>query len=217
MSTQEANAPGAAATEKASKEVESTIPTGVTPDTAENLVSEPVVTETPAELATVTKESAPAAEPIPVAKAPDSPNTVSKTDKKTAAEHEDLLASEFKNVPYTPIGKPKISKISHNGASFKVSQWDHAGKYLGTILVVHGFAENSILYVEYLDRLSQKGFDITFFDQRGAGETSPGKAYGKTEEVYQMGDVDFFLGELSKAKPNEKFFLLGHSMGVVLY
>lgn len=118
--------------------------------------------------------------------------------------------------PYTPTGKPSTTSfVKHNGANFKTVEYEHSGEYKGTIIFVHGFAEQSDLYIEFFDKLAQKGFDIFFFDQRGAGETSPGKEYGKTDEKFQMGDLDFFIDYNSKkaGKENEKFFLMGHSMG----
>lgn len=132
----------------------------------------------------------------------------------------DQLASDATNnavpVPYTAKGTPVVSKVPHNGANFHVVEWPHrSDTYRGTVIYVHGFAELSGIYTEFFDRLSERGYDIFFFDQRGAGETSKGKEYGRTEEKYQMGDLDFFIEHNAKkpGKENEKFILMGHLMG----
>lgn len=117
-------------------------------------------------------------------------------------------------IPYTAIGVPKVSYVEHNGANFKIVEWEHAGEYKGQILYVHGFAEDSTIYTEFFDKLSQKGYNIYFFDQRGSGETSPGKQVGKTDEFHTFNDLDFMLKRLvdAQTKP-EQLYLFGHSMG----
>lgn len=55
-----------------------------------------------------------------------------------------------------------------------------------------------------------------FFDQRGAGFTSPGKLKGLTDEFHTFDDLDYFLkkniDEIS-SRENKKLYLMGHSMG----
>ncbi|KAI3403005.2 hypothetical protein KGF56_004258 [Candida oxycetoniae] len=120
-------------------------------------------------------------------------------------------------VPYEAKGTPIVEFVEHNGAKFKTVCWKvpQSVKYKGKIIFVHGFSEQSGIYTEFFDNLSQNGYEVFFFDQRGAGETSPGKLVGQTNEFYTFDDLDFFIArnykELKNA--NEKFFLMGHSMG----
>lgn len=116
-------------------------------------------------------------------------------------------------IPYDPIGTPKSSKVEYNGANFEVTEWTHQGDYKGKVIYVHGFCEEATLYTEYFDLLSQAGYDIFFFDQRGSGKTSPGKAFGVTDSVHAFDDLDFFIKRNADASPGEKFVLMGHSMG----
>lgn len=91
------------------------------------------------------------------------------------------------------------------------------GKQLkGRIVWVHGFSEYSKIYVRWFDHLNQAGYEIFFYDQRGAGLTSPGKLKGITNEFHAFDDLDFFLKkniDEIKKRENKKLFLGGHSMG----
>lgn len=120
-------------------------------------------------------------------------------------------------IPYTPIGAPIVDTVPYDGLSFKTVTWKVPAEipYKGKIVFVHGFFEHSTIYTEFFDKLSQKGFEVFFFDQRGAGATSPGKLVGKTDEFHTFDDLDFMLKrELgARSDKTEKFFLAGHSMG----
>lgn len=123
------------------------------------------------------------------------------------------------SIPYDAIGKPIIEFIPFNNAKFKTVTWKvpESVEYKGKIIYVHGFAEHSSIYTEVFDKLSQDGFEIFFFDQRGSGETSPGKEVGKSDDFHVYNDLDFMikynLDKRSISNPDEKFILGGHSMG----
>lgn len=81
-------------------------------------------------------------------------------------------------------------------------------------MFVHGFGEYTKVYDRLLDHLSQRGFEVFFFDQRGAGLTSPGKLRGITDEFHVFDDLDFFLKQnLDDVGPGHNLYLMGHSMG----
>ncbi|EGW32406.1 uncharacterized protein SPAPADRAFT_61472 [Spathaspora passalidarum NRRL Y-27907] len=120
-------------------------------------------------------------------------------------------------IPYKPKGKPTIEFIDYNGAKFKTVFWSvpEGVANKGRLIYVHGFAEHADLYTQFFDDLSQQGYEVFYFDQRGAGETSPGSLVGKTDEFHTFDDLDYFIkynldGVTDKTK---KFFLVGHSMG----
>lgn len=120
-------------------------------------------------------------------------------------------------IPYTPKGTPVVDFLPFDGIKFKTVTWaaDSDVPYKGKVIFVHGFAEYSTLYTHFFDKLSQEGYEIFFFDQRGAGETSPGAEVGKTDEYHVFNDLDFMIKtNLDKrTNPAEKFVLMGHSMG----
>lgn len=120
-------------------------------------------------------------------------------------------------IPYTPIGTPLTEKVKCNGLDFETVTWKvpQGVEYKGKIIYVHGFAEHCSLYTELFDKLSQKGYEAFFFDQRGSGETSPGKAVGVTDEYHTFKDLDFMINRAleNRSDTKEKFFLGGHSMG----
>lgn len=120
-------------------------------------------------------------------------------------------------IPYKPQGEPIIEFVDYNGAKFKTVTWKvpEGVQYKGKIIYVHGFAEHSSIYTEFFDKLSHEGYEIFFFDQRGAGETSPGKEVGKTNEAYVFDDLDFFIKKNldQRTDSSEKFILAGHLMG----
>lgn len=120
-------------------------------------------------------------------------------------------------IPYTAVGTPIVDTVPYDGLKFKTVTWKvpESVPYRGKIVFVHGFFEHSTIYTEFFDKLSQAGYEVFFFDQRGAGATSPGKLVGKTDEFHTFDDLDFMLKRELDARSNksEKFFLAGHSMG----
>lgn len=125
--------------------------------------------------------------------------------------------SELAPVPYTSIGQSTIETVPYAKLNFKTVKWavPEGKQYKGKIIFVHGFFEHSTIYTEFFDKLSQAGYEVFFFDQRGAGETSKGKYLGKTDEFHTFDDLNFMIKsqlDLRKDK-SEKFYLLGHSMG----
>lgn len=120
-------------------------------------------------------------------------------------------------LPYKHISEFTEEFVEHEGAKFVTQTWKvpHGVKYRGKIIYVHGFCEKRDIYVETLDKITQHGYEVFFFEQRGAGDTSPGRLIGQTEEKYVFGDLDFFIKRnLDQRKdPAEKLILMGHSMG----
>lgn len=120
-------------------------------------------------------------------------------------------------IPYEPKETPLVEFIEYDKINFKTVTWKvpENVEYKGKIIYVHGFAEHSSIYTEAFDKLSQYGYEIFFFDQRGAGETSPGEYVGKTDEYHTFDDLDFMIKHNleQRSDQEEKFILAGHSMG----
>lgn len=120
-------------------------------------------------------------------------------------------------IPYTPTGTPIYEKIEGNGITFLTANWKvpKGVEYKGIIVYVHGFGEYAVLYTEVFDKLSQQGYEIFFFDQRGSGDTSPGDLVGVTDEYHTFNDLDFIVKTVLDRREDktEKVFVGGHSMG----
>lgn len=120
-------------------------------------------------------------------------------------------------IPYTPTGTPIYEKIEGNVITFLTANWKvpKGVEYKGIIVYVHGFGEYAVLYTEFFDKLSQQGYEIFFFDQRGSGDTSPGDLVGVTDEYHTFNDLDFIVKTVLDRREDktEKVFVGGHSMG----
>jgi len=120
-------------------------------------------------------------------------------------------------VPYDAKNTPKIEFAEYNGARFKTVEWPvpEGVEYKGKVVYVHGFAEEANVYTEFFDNLSNAGYEVFFFEQRGAGEGSPGKLRGRTDEFHTFDDLDHFIKQQldKRTDKSEKFYLGGHSMG----
>ncbi|EDO15563.1 hypothetical protein Kpol_1042p24 [Vanderwaltozyma polyspora DSM 70294] len=127
--------------------------------------------------------------------------------------------------PYeTKTEIPKIQFEAFNGANFAYMLWpavnigleDQESKLpKGRIVIVHGFGEYSQIYYRMMDQLALNGFETFMFDQRGSGETSPGKLKGITNEYHTFNDLDYFLRKnIDECKEKGiPIHLWGHSMG----
>lgn len=121
--------------------------------------------------------------------------------------------------PYTPKKQPKVEFVPFDGLKFKTVFWTHPEnvKYLGRVVYVHGYDEIVDVYVQFFDLLSDLGYDIFAFNQRGVPETSPESGYGRTNEFHTFNDLEFMmkknLDEVRAKNPSEKLILMGHLMG----
>lgn len=120
-------------------------------------------------------------------------------------------------IPYKTKFEPIVERVAFNGATFKTVTWKVPNDVpcKGKIIYVHGFAEDSTLYGHLFDLLCSEGYECFFFDQRGAGETSPGDEEGRTDETHVFSDLDFMIKRVLDASTvkNDKIWLMGHSMG----
>lgn len=120
--------------------------------------------------------------------------------------------------PYAPTPKYHNFRVEYNGANFNVFEWPHHDRYHGKIIFVHGLGEHAGLYMEYFDRLAHAGFDVFFYEQRGCGDTSYGRDFGKSSGQDQLDDLDYFIGYNAQQRQttDEQFFLMGQAMGGAL-
>ncbi|KAH3673107.1 hypothetical protein WICPIJ_009913 [Wickerhamomyces pijperi] len=133
----------------------------------------------------------------------------------------DISTTEPPNgFPHIYTNKSIHGTVEFDGVKFKTVFWviPEGKEVKGRVLFIHGFSDYHQSYSKFYDLISQKGYELYHFDQRGAGETSPGDAKGITNEYHVFRDLDHFielnLKELEqKPNKNTKLYLGGHSMG----
>lgn len=93
-----------------------------------------------------------------------------------------------------------IKQPAHDGIPFR-----------GKILFLHGFCDHKNTYTHIWPRLQTLGYETTAFDQRGSGETSPGKLFGVTNERLVYQDLDRMIEEVTRGYSGD-LFLAGLAM-----
>lgn len=79
------------------------------------------------------------------------------------------------------------------------------------ILFNHGFGDETEDLEDIFPYFAIRGYEVTCFDQRGAGKTSPKSKYGITNENLVYKDLDKVVEKLLQDYTG-KLFLSGHSM-----
>lgn len=112
------------------------------------------------------------------------------------------------------------SQIKYEDGTFKTTdglnlfeqRWQPAKEPKAIIIIIHGYAEHSGRYAHVADYFANHGYAVETFDLR-----SHGKSDGKNTFIRSFNDlfsdVDLFLKRVNERHPNQKLFLLGHSMG----
>lgn len=90
--------------------------------------------------------------------------------------------------------------------------WVPDGEIIGTVTIVHGYAEHGERYAHLAQRLSGAGFAVSALDHRGHGRSG-----GKRTNVSRFSDyVDDLLKLVdmgARRWPGAAAFMLGHSLG----
>ena len=87
----------------------------------------------------------------------------------------------------------------------------------GAILIVHGMMEHAQRYAEFAQYLTQSGYHVYCYDQRGHGAT--GASYGlghllpKTTWNHFVSDCNEMITDIQTRHPGLPITLFGHSMG----
>ena len=104
-------------------------------------------------------------------------------------------------------------KIStRDGTTLMVRWWKRTGRPRGTVLVVHGLGEHAGRYVKLAMHLTKQGFDCVTYDLRGHGK-SEGRRGAVRRADDHLDDLTLVMDVVRRAHPQNRFFLLGHSMG----
>lgn len=102
--------------------------------------------------------------------------------------------------------------VGAGGARLRTRLWP-AGEPRGAVVVVHGFGEHSGRYVDVARFLTDRGWSVFAYDQRGHGE-SEGRRGRLRDFGVLLDDLDAVIADAERHPAGSgRPFLLGHSMG----
>jgi acylglycerol lipase len=90
--------------------------------------------------------------------------------------------------------------------------WQPAREAKAVVIIVHGFAEHSSRYNHVAAHLTDHGYSVYTFDQRGHGRSEGARAFIKSFEDH-VRDLELFLSRVREREAGRPIFILGHSMG----
>ena len=86
---------------------------------------------------------------------------------------------------------------------------------VAVLLVAHGFAEHSGRYLNLVNYFVPKGYAVYALDHRGHGR-SDGERVRIDKFTDYLKDLKTFFDLVRRENPEEKIFLVGHSMGAAI-
>ncbi|HBV88783.1 MAG TPA: lysophospholipase [Desulfosporosinus sp.] len=98
------------------------------------------------------------------------------------------------------------------GTVLYAKEWQPATKSRGVICLIHGLGEHSGRYVNMAQYLTQAGYVLLAYDQRGHGKSLGRRGYTPFYDTL-LDDIDRFRRESIKRFPGLPTFLYGHSLG----
>ncbi|MBN1188496.1 MAG: lysophospholipase [Dehalococcoidales bacterium] len=113
--------------------------------------------------------------------------------------------------------------MQHEESSFKglkdfniyYQKWLPSAKIKAVLLISHGFAEHSSRYANVVNHFVPKGYAIYALDHRGHGRSDGERV--RTESFYDyVDDLKTFFNIVRQEMPDNKIFLIGHSMGSMI-
>ncbi|MEW6188325.1 MAG: lysophospholipase [Thermodesulfobacteriota bacterium] len=93
--------------------------------------------------------------------------------------------------------------------------WLPEEKPLAVLLIAHGFAEHSGRYGNLVNYFVPKGYALYALDHRGHGR-SDGERVRIEKFTDYLKDLKTFFDLVRRERPEEKIFLVGHSMGAAI-
>lgn len=95
--------------------------------------------------------------------------------------------------------------------TLNVRVWGENNTHAPTIVMVHGFPDNSLIWQRVAERLAPL-FKIVAYDVRGAGDSSVPKATNDYKLKYLVEDLTAVIDHVS---PHQKVHLVGHDWGSI--
>jgi alpha-beta hydrolase superfamily lysophospholipase len=102
-----------------------------------------------------------------------------------------------------------------DGLKMYSKAWLPAQKAKGVICLIHGLGEHIGRYQPDGEALTEAGYVLAGFDQRGFGKSGGRRGHTPSLEAY-FKDIDLFLSDIAQRFPDQPRFLYGHSMGGIL-
>lgn len=102
-----------------------------------------------------------------------------------------------------------------DGLEIYSCDWVPAGKARGVVCLIHGLGEHIGRYKWDGEALTQAGYVLAGFDQRGFGKSQGPRGFTPSLETY-FDDFDSFLTKVADRYPGLPLFLYGLSAGGVL-
>jgi acylglycerol lipase len=90
--------------------------------------------------------------------------------------------------------------------------WLPDGKAKAIVLVAHGLGEHISRYDNLVNNLVPRGYAVYGLDHQGHGKSEGQKVYVDRFQVY-LDDLKTLHDMVRRENPDQKIFLLGHSMG----
>jgi len=91
---------------------------------------------------------------------------------------------------------------------------------LGNVLVLHGMAEHSGRYLDFIQKLTEEGFDVYTYDHRGhgAGKTPDELGFIAEKNGHRLliEDAHIICQHIKKTGRSDKLSVFGHSMGSMI-
>lgn len=104
---------------------------------------------------------------------------------------------------------------SQDGLELYANAWTPDGQARGLVCLVHGLGEHIGRYQADAAALTQAGYILAGFDQRGFGQSAGRKGHTPSLDAY-FDDIGHFLDAMTQRYPGLPTFLYGHSMGGIL-
>jgi alpha-beta hydrolase superfamily lysophospholipase len=106
----------------------------------------------------------------------------------------------------------ELSWTTVDGIQIFAQAWQAAPHSRAVVCLVHGMGEHSGRYLHVARALTQAGFSLITFDQRGHGRSQGQRGHTHAYELL-MDDLACLLVQAEHHFPQQPCFLYGHSMG----
>ena len=101
---------------------------------------------------------------------------------------------------------------SSDGTNLYFKEWIPEGEKKAIICLVHGLGDHSGWYNSLVNYLTNNGFIVTSFDQRGHGKSQGKRGHTSSYEIL-LKDINLLIDSSEKHFENLPVFLYGHSFG----
>ncbi|MDZ7342197.1 MAG: lysophospholipase [candidate division KSB1 bacterium] len=101
---------------------------------------------------------------------------------------------------------------TNDGLNLFEQRWQPSAEPKAVIIIIHGYAEHSGRYAHVAEYLVNHGYAVETFDLRSHGQSDGKNTFIRSFDEF-LSDVDLFFKRVNERHPNQKLFLLGHSMG----